>query len=116
MGIGHNLEWAMKKNNTNANELASLLGVTPSTLYSMIQRDSNRIDIDLIIKIAHALNMTSDELLGGENTDINQLSLSSFEKNLVISYRRAPESRKEAVRALLEIEDQEKEIADASAS
>ena len=53
----------MEKRGVNANELAMMIGVAPSTIYSMIKRDSNRIDIDLIIKIAHAFNITADELL-----------------------------------------------------
>lgn len=63
MGIGMRLEELMKRKGINANELAQMIGVTPSTIYSMIKRDSNRIDIDLIIKIAHAFNITADELL-----------------------------------------------------
>ena len=63
MGIGKRLEELMKIRNLNTNELAKLIGVAPTTLYSMIKRDSNRVDIDLIIKIAHALGMTADELL-----------------------------------------------------
>ena len=67
MGIGVRLEAIMKAKNIYANELAKKIGVTSSTIYSMIKRDSSRVDIDLIIKIAHALGMTADELLSGEN-------------------------------------------------
>lgn len=66
MGIGVRLEAIMKAKKINANELASKIGVTSSTIYSMIKRDSTRVDIDLIIKIAHALGMTADELLSDE--------------------------------------------------
>ena len=67
MGIGVRLEAIMKAKDINANELAKKIGVTPSTIYSMIKRNSNRVDIDLIIKIAHALGMTADELLSEES-------------------------------------------------
>ena len=66
MGIGARLMELMKERNINANELANRIGVRPSTIYSIIKRDSSRVDIDLIIKIAHALGMTADELLSGE--------------------------------------------------
>lgn len=66
MGIGVRLEAIMKAKDINANELAKKIGVTSSTIYSMIKRDSNRVDIDLIIKIAHALGITADELLSEE--------------------------------------------------
>ncbi len=66
MGIGKRLEMLMKARDTNANELASKIGVRPSTIYSLIQRDSNRMDINLIIKLAHALGVTADELLSDD--------------------------------------------------
>ena len=66
MGIGARLMELMKERHINANELANRIGVRPSTIYSIIKRDSSRVDIDLIIKIAHALGMTADELLSGE--------------------------------------------------
>lgn len=55
----------MQSRNTNANELAQKIGVRASTIYSLIRRDSNRIDINLIVKIAHALGIATDELLNG---------------------------------------------------
>ena len=66
MGIGKRLEELMAIKDINTNELAKLIGVAPTTLYSMIKRDSNRVDIDLVIKIAHALGMTADEFLSSE--------------------------------------------------
>lgn len=66
MGIGKRLEIIMKERGINANELANRIGVTSSTIYSMIKRDSNRVDIDLVYKIAHAFNMTVDDFLSGE--------------------------------------------------
>ena len=66
MGIGARLSEVMEEKGTNANELAVKIGVPPTTLYSMIKRDSSRVDIDLVIKIAHALGMTADEFLSGE--------------------------------------------------
>lgn len=69
MGIGTRLVELMNSKKINANELANKIGVAPTTLYSMIKRDSSRVDIDLIIKIAHALNMTADEFLCGEASE-----------------------------------------------
>lgn len=79
MGIGVRLEAIMKAKDINANELAKKIGVTPSTIYSMIKRDSSRVDIDLIIKIAHALGMTADELLSGESYEKPDTLAAHFE-------------------------------------
>lgn len=69
MGIGARLSEIMAEKNMNTNELAIKIGVPPTTLYSMIKRDSTRVEIDLIIKIAHALDMTADEFLSGETPE-----------------------------------------------
>ncbi len=79
MGIGARLVELMNKKNINTNELANKIGVAPTTLYSMIKRDSSRVDIDLIIKIAHALNMTADELLSGEVSEKPNTLAAHFE-------------------------------------
>ena len=77
MGIGKRLEYLMKSRNTNANELAQKIGVRASTIYSLIQRDSNRMDINLIIKIAHALGVTADELLSEDLVDESPKTLAA---------------------------------------
>lgn len=79
MGIGARLLEIMNKKNLNTNELAIMIGVPPTTLYSMIKRDSNRVDIDLIIKIAHALDMSADEFLSGESVEKPNTLAAHFE-------------------------------------
>lgn len=66
MNIGEKISELMAKRGTNAKELANKIGVTPSTIYSLIQRGSSRIDVNLLIKIANALGTTADELIAGE--------------------------------------------------
>lgn len=74
MGIKNRLVELMKEQGTNANDLAQKINATPSTIYSIIARDSNRIDIDLILKIAHALGVTADELLQDELSSDDRMS------------------------------------------
>lgn len=57
MGIGSRLETLMKERHTNANELAQKIGVAPTTIYSMIKRDSKKADIDVLLKIAQAFQV-----------------------------------------------------------
>lgn len=52
MGIGKKLEQLLTERETNANELARKLNVTPSTIYSMIKRDSKKADITLLVRIS----------------------------------------------------------------
>lgn len=110
MGIGKRLNQLMKEKNTNANELAQKIGVTPSTLYSMVQRDSNRVDIDLIIKIAHALGITADELLSedgeGYYTNTKTATLAEQMKNseeMRMLFDEARDAEPEDIKALYDM-------------
>lgn len=58
MGIGSKINNLMNEQNINANELANRVGVAPTTLYSMIKRDSKKADIEVLIKIANELGVS----------------------------------------------------------
>lgn len=88
MGIKNRLVELMEDKGTNANELAQKINVSPSTIYSIMQRDSNRIDIDLILKISHALGVTADELLQDELDGFNDYDVRISEDEQVISFAR----------------------------
>lgn len=55
MGIGTKLSELIEANNTNPNELAKKIGVAPTTIYSIIKRDSKKADIEVLLKIADLL-------------------------------------------------------------
>ncbi len=88
MGIKKRLATLMEEKSTNANDLAVKIGVAPTTIYSIMQRDSSRIDIDLIIKISHALGVTADELLSDEiQRSADSVSVTSEEYELIKKFR-----------------------------
>lgn len=60
MGIGIKLEKLMKECGTNANELALKVGVAPTTIYSMIKRDSKKADIEVLIRISKELGVETE--------------------------------------------------------
>ena len=60
MGIGTKLSELMDANHTNACELAKKVDISPQTIYSIIRRDSNKVDIDLLAKLAYALGVKLD--------------------------------------------------------
>ena len=107
MGIKIRLSSLMKERRTNPNDLALKINVSPSTIYSIMQRDSNRIDIDLILKIAHALDVTADELLSDEIKQ-SEISPSTFELDLIAAYRSADPGTQKNVCKLLDLEQVEK--------
>ena len=106
MGIKNRLNDLLKERHMNANELASRIDVTPSTIYSILQRDSARIDIDLIMKIAHGLGVTADELLSDEIAETSRPSdimLDDNGKKLLIEFNSLSSGAKDRLLAYIQI-------------
>lgn len=51
----------LKERNMRANELANLSGITPSTVYSMLDERRREITINVIKKLCDGLDMTLGE-------------------------------------------------------
>ena len=66
MGIGNKLSKLLELNNMNPNELARKVGVAPTTIYSMIKRDSKKADIEVLLKIADILGVTVEYFVDEE--------------------------------------------------
>ena len=106
MGIKNRLISLMDEKHINANELATKADVPPSTIYSILQRDSSRMEIDLIMKIAHALNVSADDLLSEEltpNSDSDE-TLNREELQFIQKYRKLDQRGKDSVQHTLDRE------------
>ena len=57
MGIGYKLKKLIEEKNTNVDALANRAKVKPTTLYSIIDRDNTKVDIDVLIAIAKVLGV-----------------------------------------------------------
>ena len=106
MGIANKLRELMCSKDINANELAKMIDVTPSTIYSILQRDSKSMNHDLVMKIAHALGVSTDELLGRSGTT---RYLSEIEIKLIDAFRSSSDDTKNAVCAVLGVQRQEEQ-------
>ena len=71
------LESIMKKHGMNINQLAKKTGTTASTFYSAFDRDSEP-SLDLIIKVAYALQMNPMDLLTEMEADKKMLDMMAF--------------------------------------
>lgn len=58
MGIGAKLKRLIEDRNTNVSALAKRANVAPTTLYSIIDRNNNKVDIELLINIANILGVS----------------------------------------------------------
>lgn len=76
MGIGAILQNLLKEKNRNVNEVSVATGVSPSTLYSIIKRDSMSANIQDLYKVAHYLGVSLDYFYAGVNAPLKQKSAS----------------------------------------
>lgn len=103
MGIGDKLNMLLKQRDRNINELASTIGVSPQTLYSISKRNNTKVDLDVLQKIADELSVTLDYFCTDTRKNINDnMNLSDIEKKLIASYRSHPEMQA-AVNKMLDI-------------
>lgn len=96
-------------------DLANYIGLNKQTI-SQYERGVRRPDIETLSALCDYFNVSTDYILGKSDVTLRLVDsaglskldsafvLSEFEKDLISAYRQAPESRREAVRTLLEIE------------
>lgn len=60
MGIGNKLDSLLSERGMTVTELARKVGVAPTTIYSIIQRNNKKVDIDVLIKIAKTLGVNTE--------------------------------------------------------
>ena len=75
MGIGNKLAKLLETNETNANELARQIDVSPQTIYSIIKRDSKKADIEVLLKIADVFGVNAEYFVYDNIPDKNSISI-----------------------------------------
>lgn len=88
MGIGKTLSDILDERKCNPNELADKIGVSPSTIYSIIKRDNMKVDITVLAKICEVLNVKMERFYTeylAENTK-PQIVLNDEERILLSKY------------------------------
>lgn len=68
MGFGANLESILKSKNMTVAELAKRTGISSSTLYAIIRRDSDNVNLSAVQKIANELKISVNELMPKSTT------------------------------------------------
>ncbi|MGE4354798.1 MAG: helix-turn-helix domain-containing protein [Oscillospiraceae bacterium] len=99
--IGTKLKAILDERNVNVNELSRRIGVSAQTLYSIIKRDTNKIDFDVLLKICTELDTPVEIFYGSirppELPDIEEL-------NLLRKYRELDEHGREITNIILNSE------------
>lgn len=98
---GSMLKQILKEQDTNINELARRLNVSPQTLYSMVKRDNQKVDFDLMIRICSELNVPVERMC----EDVSLPSMpDSDEFRMLSRYRRLDSWGKELTDAVIDRE------------
>lgn len=74
MGIGSKLDKILKDKNISAIDLARAIGVPPSTIYSIIQRDNKKIDVQVLFDMAHFLDIDAEYFADKQTDEIEALA------------------------------------------
>lgn len=102
--IQANISKYRKKSGLSQAELAQKIGVKNSTV-SSLERGANAPDIETLFSICKLFNVTVADMFGCDTVDYNdKLTVHGFEKDLVISYRKADDLDKAIVRRTLKLD------------
>lgn len=96
MGIGKILSELLSQKNMKVPELSELANVKASTIYSIIQRDNMKVDLDILLSISNVLGVPAEYFKDG--TFPLKHTLSTDEKNLLGSYRKLNDLGKHTAR------------------
>lgn len=95
---GSMLKEIINEQGTNISELARKLNISPQTLYSMVKRDNQKVDFDLMIRICSELKVPVERMC--ENVEVPELP-DTAEWQLIQQYRKLDKSGKELANLVL---------------
>lgn len=98
--IGAKIRYFRELRGLNQKELASRIGVSNSRI-SNWEQGINRPDADILVLLCQALEVSADELL---DMNVSNMQLTSDEQQVIIHYRNKP-NLQQAVRILLGMEE-----------
>lgn len=98
---GSMLKEILQEQNVNISELARRLNISPQTLYSMVKRDNQKVDFDMMVHICRQLDVPVERFCEGETLPkLPDLR----EWQLIRKYRRLPDRAKKLVDVIIEHE------------
>lgn len=100
MTIGERIKQRRLELGLSLDDIAHRLNKSRTTIYRYETSAISDMPSSVIMPLAVALETSPAQLMGWEE---KELSVSGLERDVILAYRRAPESRREAVRTLLDI-------------
>lgn len=89
--IGDELKKLLSARNLTVVELARQTEISPQTLYSIIKRNNQKVELDLLIRICHVLDVPIDTFYPAmpQDSHENKSNLLSTEEQLLVERYRA---------------------------
>lgn len=103
--IGTTLKRFLQERDMNVNELSRRTEISPQTLYSIIKRDSMKIDFDMLLKICEGLDVPVEvfyEACGGRSAASRLPDLAEWD--LVQNYRKLDDHGKRLTHLVMDAE------------
>ena len=103
IGIGSILSALIEEKGSNVNKVAQEASISPQTLYSMIRRDSMKVDIEVLIRVCRVLDVPVEYVYNkykGEEK-AKQPLFSPHETKLIKKYRALDDNGRAAVDSVL---------------
>lgn len=100
--IGKVLESLIEEKNTNVNELARKIGVSPQTLYGIIRRDNMKVDFSVLLKICEELNVSIDVFYKDYIKTKSSIIFSPEEESIIKKYRLLNQEGQERLKTSLD--------------
>lgn len=98
--IGITLKRILNERGMNINELSRRTGIPPQTLYSVIRRDSMRIDFDTLIRICDEMDIPVEMFCNRRSPGLPDTE----EWNMVLRYRRLDDHGRRLVGLVIDAE------------
>lgn len=73
MGIGTNLKEILKAKGITVKELSEKSGIPASTIYSIIKRDNNTVQTNILKKLIDTLDISTNDLIGTIEWDVSNV-------------------------------------------
>lgn len=109
MSIASNIAYFRKQSKMTQADLARLLSVKPTTI-STWERGASLPDAEMLFSLCSIFQISLSKIYGSDAVPYAPVFLDESEAALLTAYRSAPESRRESVRALLEIKEKDLSI------
>ena len=106
MIIASNIAHYRKAKKMTQADLADCLSVRPTTV-STWERGASLPDAELLFSLCSVLDVSLSTIYGSDAVSYSPVFLDRVETQIISAYRSAPESRREAVRVLLEIKEKD---------